>query len=77
MYNPQSTPEYCVSWSPGLSDQEGPVEAGKERRLGKHQTKKPYTKPAFRFERVFETQALSCGKIGGISNQCKLNRKNS
>jgi hypothetical protein len=26
---------------------------------------------------VFETQALSCGKIGGISTQCKLNRKNS
>lgn len=24
--------------------------------------KKPYTKPAFRFERVFETSALSCSK---------------
>jgi len=25
--------------------------------------KKPYEKPAFRFERVFETMALSCGKM--------------
>jgi hypothetical protein len=77
MYNPQSNPLILFSWSPGLSDQEGPVEAGKDRRLGKQQTKKTYAKPAFRFERVFETQALTCGKIGGISNQCKLNRKNS
>ena len=25
--------------------------------------KKPYTKPAFRFERAFETAALACGKV--------------
>lgn len=25
--------------------------------------RKPYQKPAFRFERVFETMALACGKI--------------
>jgi hypothetical protein len=25
--------------------------------------KKPYQKPAFRYERVFETQALTCGKL--------------
>ena len=43
----------------------------------KKQAKKPYAKPAFRFERVFETQALSCGKIGGTSTQCKLNPKTS
>jgi len=43
----------------------------------KKQAKKAYTKPTFRFESVFETQALSCGKIGGISTQCKLNPKNS
>jgi hypothetical protein len=28
-------------------------------------TKKLYSKPAFRFERVFETSALSCGKTPG------------
>jgi len=26
--------------------------------------KKVYQKPAFRYERVFETLALSCGKLG-------------
>ena len=40
------------------------------------QTKKPYTKPAFRFERVFETQALSCGKVHGLG-QCHFSRKTS
>lgn len=32
--------------------------------------KKPYEKPSFRFERVFVTTALSCGKIGTISGNC-------
>jgi hypothetical protein len=31
--------------------------------------KKKYQKPAFRFERVFETQALSCGKVA-TQGQC-------
>jgi hypothetical protein len=39
--------------------------------------KKAYQKPAFRYERVFETLALSCGKIGPTSAQCKFNRKTS
>ena len=39
--------------------------------------RKPYQKPAFRFERVFETMALSCGKINLIQSQCRLHRKNS
>jgi hypothetical protein len=39
--------------------------------------RKPYQKPAFRFERVFETMALSCGKTNVIQSQCRLNRKNS
>lgn len=43
----------------------------------KKKSKKLYLKPAFRFERVFETQALSCGKISATSTQCKLNRKTS
>jgi hypothetical protein len=58
-------------------DNANPVESGDKRRAEEQQRKKPYRKPAFQFERVFETQALSCGKIGGISNQCKLNRKSS
>jgi len=39
--------------------------------------KKKYEKPAFRFERVFETMALSCGKVGPVEFQCRFNRKNS
>lgn len=35
-------------------------------------TKKPYSKPAIRFERVFETSALSCGKTTGSPQaQCR------
>jgi len=43
----------------------------------KKQTKKSYAKPAFRFERVFETQALSCGKVHSHFGQCKTNPKAS
>jgi hypothetical protein len=33
--------------------------------------KKPYEKPRFRFEQVFETTALACGKVtGGIMSPC-------
>ena len=39
--------------------------------------KKPYNKPDFKFERVFETMALSCGKISPVQAQCRFNRKNS
>ena len=39
--------------------------------------KKPYQKPEFRFEKVFETMALSCGKISPTEFQCRFNRKSS
>jgi hypothetical protein len=39
--------------------------------------RKPYLKPAFRYERVFETMALSCGKVNSTQFQCRFNRKNS
>ena len=38
-----------------MSDTENP--------RGPAPAKRPYRKPEFRFERVFETQALSCGKV--------------
>jgi hypothetical protein len=37
--------------------------------------KKPYQKPARRRERVFETTALSCGKVQTTQAQCHSNRK--
>jgi hypothetical protein len=36
--------------------------------------KKAYQKPALRFERVFETMALTCGKQG-TQMQCSTNQK--
>jgi len=39
--------------------------------------KKPYEKPSFRHERVFETMALACGKISPTQFQCRFNRKSS
>jgi len=49
---------------------------------GKHKSaptqsagKKPYAKPEFRYERVFETLALACGKIQDVQQQCRFNKK--
>ena len=39
--------------------------------------KKAYQKPEFRYERVFETMALSCGKVSPTEFQCRFNRKSS
>jgi hypothetical protein len=33
--------------------------------------KKPYEKPSFRYEQVFVTSALSCGKVGN-EGQCQF-----
>lgn len=32
--------------------------------------KKTYQKPSFRFEKVFETRALVCGKIAATQSSC-------
>ena len=39
--------------------------------------KKPYRKPAFRHELVFETMALACGKVNQTQAACHMVRKNS
>jgi hypothetical protein len=33
-------------------------------------SKKPYEKPSFRFEQVFVTTALSCGKVSSTQQAC-------
>ena len=43
----------------------------------KSSVKKPYQKPQVRHERVFETMALACGKVGVTSHACRLNRRAS
>jgi hypothetical protein len=40
-------------------------------------TKKSYVKPMVRHERVFETMALSCGKVQGTQAGCHHNRRTS
>jgi hypothetical protein len=37
--------------------------------------KKAYEKPAFRFENVFVTSALSCGKVSPTQANCASNMK--
>jgi hypothetical protein len=39
--------------------------------------KKPYEKPSFRFEQVFVTSALTCGKVTVSQSGCGLNTKSS
>jgi hypothetical protein len=36
--------------------------------------KRPYHKPAVRYERVFETRALQCGKVETTQFSCEHNR---
>jgi hypothetical protein len=43
----------------------------------KSKPKRPYVKPAFQHEKVFETMALACGKLGPTQAQCRFNRRNS
>jgi hypothetical protein len=54
-----------------------PTEREDQQSTQQTQVKKTYAKPAFRFERVFETQALSCGKVASHGTSCKLNPKSS
>lgn len=39
--------------------------------LTKAMPKKPYEKPSFRFEQVFVTTALSCGKVQPTQLSCQ------
>jgi hypothetical protein len=39
--------------------------------------RRPYERPEVRFERVFETMALSCGKVQATQGSCRRNRKAS
>ncbi|MFZ0199914.1 MAG: hypothetical protein WB523_11465 [Candidatus Sulfotelmatobacter sp.] len=33
--------------------------------------KKPYEKPSFRFDQVFVTSALNCGKVSPVDSNCQ------
>lgn len=57
--------------------QSEPTNQGTATAEGKRAVRKPYQKPEVRHERVFETMALSCGKVQGTQGPCHQNRKNS
>jgi hypothetical protein len=46
-----------------MGQERGPHLEKQEDSQGQPANRKPYQKPAFRYERVFETMALSCGKL--------------
>jgi hypothetical protein len=48
-----------------------------DQEIGRGVKKRPYQKPTFQHERVFETMALACGKLSPTQMQCHFNRKNS
>jgi hypothetical protein len=43
----------------------------------KQAVRKPYRKPAVRHEQVFETTALTCGKVQSTEAGCHFDRKSS
>ena len=59
-----------------MKTDETPERSGSPQNIeGGRRGKKPYHKPAFRHERVFETRALTCGKISDTQFSCKHNHK--
>jgi len=59
-----------------MDDNQAPNEK-RQRSANAGKPKKPYQKPAFRYERVFETQALNCGKVIATLPQCQFSTKTS
>ena len=55
----------------------GNADPEEKRLIQEGQPKQPYIKPAFRFEKVFVTTALSCGKTDPTQTLCSLNPKAS
>jgi hypothetical protein len=45
-------------------------QATEEPQTSKARPKRAYQKPSFKHEKVFETTALSCGKIDTTQGQC-------
>ena len=62
--------------SVNMSQEPEPRLENQEDSQGHPASKKPYQKPVFRHERVFETMALRCGKGLAIA-VCKHHKKTS
>lgn len=48
-----------------------------EKTTSQSSVRKPYRKPEFRFERVFETTALACGKTAPVQASCRVSGRKS
>jgi hypothetical protein len=59
------------------SDPRVPEEGPAPQAVEGQPARKPYVRPDFIREEVFETTALACGKINPTIRQCNLVRKNS
>jgi hypothetical protein len=55
----------------------GPADAPSLPSDARPRVRKPYEKPQFVREQLFETMALACGKTNPTVGQCKLVKKNS
>jgi hypothetical protein len=66
-----------MSLSQGKGGEPPRGEIGADAQSEPARRRKPYQKPAFRFERVFETMALACGKVSATQSQCRFNRHTS
>ena len=63
---------------PGMNETGNPDQAARKQERDSAASRKPYRKPDFQFEKVFETMALACGKIAPTQAQCRFtNKKNS
>ena len=56
------------------NESERPMEAADDG-TAQPPAKKAYQKPAFRYEQVFETMALACGKVNPTQQQCRSLQK--
>jgi hypothetical protein len=60
-----------------MNNKEGPSARDLEAGVKPRSQRKPYRKPEFLHERVFETTALACGKINTSQGQCHWNHRTS
>ena len=69
------SPKDLGSFGSPMTEKNRPSSEEQTAQESRQSTKKPYQKPEFRFERVFETMALACAKFPGGGGQCRGGRR--
>jgi hypothetical protein len=67
----------CTTAAPASPSRQPRPRRRKREETMSQPTKKPYHPPTLRFERAFETLALTCGKVQTTQSGCHQNRKTS